>query len=96
MKLNLHSRFIVGGVIFSYSRDVDLMSMITSFILKLSNKKVIVDDCEYKSLYDTHNHFMSNLRLTDKQLAEMLETILFLKVVAVNLESTLKHHVDKI
>ena len=52
------------------------MSMITNFI--------IVEDCENKSLYDIHNHFLYKLRLTDKQLAEMLGTILFLEVFAVN------------
>ena len=31
------------------------------------NKKVIVYDCEYKSLYDIHNHFLCNLHLTDKR-----------------------------
>ena len=56
-----------------------LMLWITCF-----SKLCIIEDCEYKSLYDVHNHFQYNLRLTDKQVAEMLETILCLKVFAVN------------
>ena len=36
-------------------------------------KKVAAEDCEYKSLYEIHNHFLCNLRITEKQLAELLE-----------------------
>ena len=50
-------------------------------------KYVPVEDCEYKSLYDIHNHFLYNLRLTDKKLAEMLETRLCLQVFAMSWET---------
>ena len=50
------------------------------------NSKVPVEDCEYKSVYAIHNQFLYNLRIAYKQLAELLEAILFLKVVAVNWE----------
>ena len=46
------------------------------------NKIVPVEDCSYKSLHEIHNHFMYNLRVTDRPLSELLETILFLKVTA--------------
>ena len=52
------------------------------------SKKVPGEDCEYKGLYEIHNHFLYNLRTTDKQLAGLLETILFSKVVAVNWENS--------
>ena len=50
-------------------------------------QEVPVKDCAYKSLYEIHNHFLNHLRITDKQLAELLETTLFLKVVAVDWEN---------
>ena len=65
---------------------VDVMDYIIYFKI-MYNKKVHVEDCEYKSLYEIHNHFLYNLRITDKQLAELLETILFLRVVAVSWEN---------
>ena len=43
----------------------------------LRNNKVLVEVCEYESLCEIHNHFLYNLRITDKQVAELLETILF-------------------
>ena len=50
----------------------------------LYNKIVPVEDCSYKSLHETHNHFMYTLRVTDRPLSELLETILFLKATALN------------
>ena len=44
------------------------------------NKKVLVEDGEYKSSYDIHNHLLYNLRITDKQLAELLETFSVFKL----------------
>ena len=46
--------------------------------------RILVEDCSYKGLYEIHNHFMYNLRITDRPLAELLETILFLKATAIN------------
>ena len=40
-------------------------------------KIVLVEDCSYKALHEIHNHFLRNLHVTDKPLAELLETILF-------------------
>ena len=44
-------------------------------------------DCKYKSLTEIHNHFLCDLHITDKPLAELLEAILFLKVNALNWKS---------
>ena len=48
------------------------------------DKIVHVKDCSYTSLTEIHDHFLCNLHVTDKPLAELLEAILYLKVVAVN------------
>ena len=37
---------------------------------------VPVQDCSYNSLHEIHNHFQGYLHVTDKPLAELLETIL--------------------
>ena len=55
----------------------------------MCNKIVLVEDCSYKSLHEIHNHFTYNLRITDRPLSELLEAILFIKVVAVNWENNL-------
>ena len=52
------------------------------------NNTVPVEDCEYTKLFEFHNHFWNNLRITENQYAELLETILFSKVVAVNRENS--------
>ena len=59
-----------------------------NYLYILYNKKVHVEDCEYKGLSEIHNQFLYNLRITDKQLAEMLETILCFKAFAVNWENS--------
>ena len=48
------------------------------------NKIVPVEDCSYKSLHEIQNHFMYNVYVTDRPLAELLETILLLKVTALS------------
>ena len=48
------------------------------------NKVVPVEDCSSKSLHEINNHFTYNLRITDRPLSELLETILSLKVTAIN------------
>ena len=48
------------------------------------DKILSVKDCSYKGLTEIHNHFLCNLHVTDKPLAELLETILPLKVNALN------------
>ena len=69
---------------------LNLHSLVMCYIIyfeTMYNKKVPVEDCEYKGLYEIRKHFLYNLRITDKQLAELLETVLFSKVVAVNWEN---------
>ena len=48
------------------------------------DKIVHVQDCSYNSLHKIHNRFQCYLLVTDKPLAELLETILVLKVNALN------------
>ena len=62
---------------------VDVIDYVIYFDI-MYNRIVLVEDCACKSLYEIHNHFLYNLRVTDKQLAVLLETILFWKVLAVN------------
>ena len=62
---------------------IDVVDYIIYFEI-MYNNILLVEDCVYKSLCETHNHFQYNLRVTDKQLAELLETILFFKVTAIN------------
>ena len=56
------------------------------YIKILYNKRVLVEDCSYKGLHEIHNRFQYNLHVTDSPLAELLETILSLKVTALNWE----------
>ena len=51
------------------------------------DKIVHVKDCSYTSLTEIHNHFLCNLHVTDKPLAELLEVILCLKVDVLNWKS---------
>ena len=52
---------------------------------KITYRKIfLVEDCSCKSLHEIQNHFKYNLRVTDRPLAESLETILFLKATALN------------
>ena len=44
------------------------------------------DDREFGSLIAIDSHVQQNLKVTDRPLAEILETILLLKVTAYNLE----------
>ena len=48
------------------------------------NTRVPFEGCSYTSLHEIHNRFIYNLRITDRPLAELLETILFLKVTSLN------------
>ena len=48
------------------------------------NQRVPFEDGSYKSLHETHDHVICTLRVTDRPLVELLETILLLKVTALN------------
>ena len=50
------------------------------------NKMVHVEDCSYKGVHEIHNHFTYSLRITDRPVAELLETILLLKSYCFKLE----------
>ena len=41
------------------------------------NKKAVEKYSSYNSLFEIHNNYEFNLRITDKPLAELLEAILF-------------------
>ena len=49
----------------------------------MCNEIAPVEDYSHKSLHEIHNHFMYNLRVTDRPLSELLETIV-LKATALN------------
>ena len=55
-----------------------------TYFKTMYNKKVFGKDCAHNILFEIHNHYKYNLHLTDKPLAELLEVVLSLKVVAVN------------
>ena len=66
-----------------HKNGIDVIDYIIYFEI-MYNKIAPVEDCAYKSLYEIHNRIQYNLRITDKQAAELLETTLCLKVVAVS------------
>ena len=78
-KFSFYCRFCYNYLQQKYGLDVN--DYITYFKF-MYNKKVHVEDCSYNSLHEVHNHFQYNLRVTDRPLAELLETILSLKVTA--------------
>ena len=65
-----------------------------TYFKTMYHKKVIEKDCSHNSLFEIHNHYQYNLHLTDKPLAELLEVVLFVKVIAVNLENSFNFRVN--
>ena len=59
---------------------IDISDYITYF--QMSYKQFIhPDDCNLDTLIAIHSHFQHNLKVTDRPLVEILETILLLKLL---------------